>query len=313
MRAPPESLIPITGQPILAARSMTLHIFSAMTSPSEPPKTVKSCEKTHTRAAVDRAVAGDDGVAPGAVLLHPELGHPVADERVQLLEGARIQQLLEPLARGQLAAWRAASPRPRATSAPPPRAAPAGGRASRRTSPGSSGAWGAGVYLPRPPAVRPGKTAGGGPGRARPASPVSAASASSSAIAAPQAPVAGRTRPPRARAQARRSGRARRSARAGDGGRRAPRSRGGARARARPRFGLGRRGGLRLRLGLDGVGRHDGRRRRQHDARAETGLRQRHAPGRPLGLPLDQRLGRCARDAQVAERGQVPRPARRGR
>ncbi len=48
MRAPPESLIPITGQPILAARSMILHIFSAMTSPSEPPKTVKSCENTKT-------------------------------------------------------------------------------------------------------------------------------------------------------------------------------------------------------------------------------------------------------------------------
>ena len=41
--------MPMTGQPILAARSMILHIFSAMTSPSEPPKTVKSCEKTHTR------------------------------------------------------------------------------------------------------------------------------------------------------------------------------------------------------------------------------------------------------------------------
>src|SRR5215208_2197212 len=49
MRAPPESLIPMTGQPIFAARSMILTIFSPMTSPSEPPKTVKSCEKTHTR------------------------------------------------------------------------------------------------------------------------------------------------------------------------------------------------------------------------------------------------------------------------
>src|SRR5439155_6418529 len=46
MRAPPESLIPITGQPYLSARSMTLQIFSAKTSLSEPPKTVKSCEKT---------------------------------------------------------------------------------------------------------------------------------------------------------------------------------------------------------------------------------------------------------------------------
>ena len=41
--------MPITGQPILAARSMILTIFSAITSPSEPPKTVKSWEKTHTR------------------------------------------------------------------------------------------------------------------------------------------------------------------------------------------------------------------------------------------------------------------------
>ena len=46
IRAPPESLIPITGAPTLAAMSMTLTIFSAITSPSEPPKTVKSWLKT---------------------------------------------------------------------------------------------------------------------------------------------------------------------------------------------------------------------------------------------------------------------------
>ena len=40
--------MPITGQPILAARSMILHIFSPITSPSEPPKTVKSWLNTHT-------------------------------------------------------------------------------------------------------------------------------------------------------------------------------------------------------------------------------------------------------------------------
>src|SRR5215211_5756414 len=49
IRAPPESLMPMTGQPILAARSITLHIFSLITSPSEPPKTVKSWLNTHTR------------------------------------------------------------------------------------------------------------------------------------------------------------------------------------------------------------------------------------------------------------------------
>ena len=41
--------MPTIGQPIFAARSMTLHIFSDMTSPSDPPNTEKSCENTHTR------------------------------------------------------------------------------------------------------------------------------------------------------------------------------------------------------------------------------------------------------------------------
>ena len=48
IRAPPESLIPTTGQPTFTAMSITLQIFSANTSLNEPPKTVKSCEKTHT-------------------------------------------------------------------------------------------------------------------------------------------------------------------------------------------------------------------------------------------------------------------------
>jgi hypothetical protein len=48
MRAPPESLMPIRGQPYLRARSITLQIFSANASDSDPPKIVKSCEKTKT-------------------------------------------------------------------------------------------------------------------------------------------------------------------------------------------------------------------------------------------------------------------------
>jgi hypothetical protein len=81
---------------------MTLHIFSAMTSPSEPPTTVKSWLKTHT-PTVDRAVAGHDGVAPRAVLLHVEVVRAVAHERVELLERAGVEQLLDPLARGVFA------------------------------------------------------------------------------------------------------------------------------------------------------------------------------------------------------------------
>jgi hypothetical protein len=48
-------------------------------------------------------VAGDHRVAPGAVVEHVEVRGPVADERVELLEGARIEQLLDPLTRGELA------------------------------------------------------------------------------------------------------------------------------------------------------------------------------------------------------------------
>ncbi len=40
--------MPISGQPVLSAKSMTLTIFSPNTSPSDPPKTVKSWENTHT-------------------------------------------------------------------------------------------------------------------------------------------------------------------------------------------------------------------------------------------------------------------------
>ena len=48
MRAPPESLSPITGAPTSIAWSITLQIFSACASESEPPKTVKSWLKTKT-------------------------------------------------------------------------------------------------------------------------------------------------------------------------------------------------------------------------------------------------------------------------
>ena len=55
-------------------------------------------------AAVDGAAAGHDGIAPRAVVEHAEVARSVANERVELLERARVEQLLDPLAGGQLAA-----------------------------------------------------------------------------------------------------------------------------------------------------------------------------------------------------------------
>ena len=55
-------------------------------------------------AALDGPVAGDDRVAPGPVALHVEVRRAMPDERVQLREGAGVQQPLDALARGELAA-----------------------------------------------------------------------------------------------------------------------------------------------------------------------------------------------------------------
>ena len=105
--------MPITGQPILAARSITLTIFSPITSPSEPPKTVKSCEKTHT---------GRPSIRPWPVTTASPQGrffcmsNSCVRWRTKVSSSwnaARVEQLLDPLARGQLALARAASPPPR--------------------------------------------------------------------------------------------------------------------------------------------------------------------------------------------------------
>ena len=55
------------------------------------------------RAPVDGPVAGDHRVSPGTLVVHVEFVRAVADEGVELLERARVEQLLDPLARGQLA------------------------------------------------------------------------------------------------------------------------------------------------------------------------------------------------------------------
>jgi hypothetical protein len=55
-------------------------------------------------AAVDRAPAGDDAVAGHFGLLHAEFGRAVLDEHVEFLERALVEQKLDALARGQLAA-----------------------------------------------------------------------------------------------------------------------------------------------------------------------------------------------------------------
>ena len=78
-------------------------IFSANTSPSAPPKIVKSWREHEHLAAVDRAPTGDDAVGERPVLLDPEAVRPVAGEHVELDERARVEQQVDALAGGELA------------------------------------------------------------------------------------------------------------------------------------------------------------------------------------------------------------------
>ncbi len=95
--------MPMTGQPIRAARSMTLHHLLAHHLAERAAEDREVLREDRHRAAVDHAVAGDDRVAPGPVVEHVEVEGAVADERVELLERAGVEQLLDPLAGGQLA------------------------------------------------------------------------------------------------------------------------------------------------------------------------------------------------------------------
>ena len=79
-------------------------IFSANTSPSAPPKTVKSWREHEHLAAVDRAPAGDDTVGERPVVLDAEAVRAVAGEHVELDERAGVEQQVDALAGGELAA-----------------------------------------------------------------------------------------------------------------------------------------------------------------------------------------------------------------
>ena len=92
------------GARILSAMSWILMIFWACASDSEPPNTVKSLAKTKTvrPLTVPQPVTTP---SPGDLdLLHAEIGRAVLDEHVELLEGAPVEQKLDALAGGELAA-----------------------------------------------------------------------------------------------------------------------------------------------------------------------------------------------------------------
>ena len=114
--------MPITGAPTCIARSMILQIFSACASDSEPPNTVKSWLNTNTSRPliVPWPVTTP---SPGISLLgHAEIAAAMLDEHVGLFERVRVEQELDALAGGKLAALVLRLDPPLATAQPGRRA-----------------------------------------------------------------------------------------------------------------------------------------------------------------------------------------------
>ena len=87
MRAPPESLMPMIGQPTMATHSISRATLRPNISPTVPWNTVWSWLNTPTGPAVDGAVAGDHAVAEERVGIARSLR-----QRADLEEAARVDQ-----------------------------------------------------------------------------------------------------------------------------------------------------------------------------------------------------------------------------
>src|ERR1700732_155046 len=96
MRAPPESLRPISGAPIFAARSMILTILAGLALEHRPAENRKVLGKDEDQPSFNASVAGDEAVAVELLLGHAEIVRAMGDQFVGLLAGPLIEQKLDP-------------------------------------------------------------------------------------------------------------------------------------------------------------------------------------------------------------------------
>ena len=89
------------GAPTFIARSMTLQIFSAYASDSDPPKTVKSWLKTKTSRP---SMVPWPVTTPSPRYAVSTSGFAIRDERIEFDERAGVEQELQAFARRQLSA-----------------------------------------------------------------------------------------------------------------------------------------------------------------------------------------------------------------
>ena len=96
--------MPMIGARLRSAMSCTFIDLLGMRFRKRAAEHGEILGEDEDRAAVDRAPAGDDAVAGDLGLLHAEIGRAVLDIHVELLERAFVEEDLDALARGQLAA-----------------------------------------------------------------------------------------------------------------------------------------------------------------------------------------------------------------
>ena len=104
MRAPPASNTPMTGRAVAERHVLDLDDLLRVGRRERAAEDGEVLDEHIDEAAVDRAPAGDDAVAGDAGRLHAEIGRAVFDEGVEFLERAFVEQDVDALARGQLAA-----------------------------------------------------------------------------------------------------------------------------------------------------------------------------------------------------------------
>ena len=104
MRAPPASNRPMIGRARLHRGVLHLDDLLRVGFRQRAAEHGEVLGEHEHGAAVDRAPAGDDAVAGDLLLLHAEVDGAVLDEHVELLERALVEQELDALAGGELAA-----------------------------------------------------------------------------------------------------------------------------------------------------------------------------------------------------------------
>ena len=104
MRAPPESQIPIIGQPVFAAKSHHLADFLTDDLRQRPAEHREVLGVSENLPSINVAVSGHYRITQEPLPLQPEVRRPVRDEPVYFCERAGVHQEFQPLSGRFLAA-----------------------------------------------------------------------------------------------------------------------------------------------------------------------------------------------------------------